>query len=524
MLLSLLGDGGRGGLRAGGGAEVAGQRDKQAAGDAQGPRPVGGRRQRGRVRQAGRHAAAHAGGHHVPHHRDAEQRADLTGHRDDRGGDPRLRGRHAGDPGVGDGRVDQAEAGAKHGERHGEPPVGRARAEAEQQRQPSRDAQAAGDQRQAGAATGEELAGDWCGGGHHQRGRQQRQPGRQRRVAARLLQVHGEDEQEAAEHDEREHRDHAGAGERAGTEEPQLDQRLRRPALDDDERGDGQRRDGEQREHRHRGPAGDRPLDDRVGKRAERRDHQQLARDVHPARPRRPRLGHVADRGGDHGGADRHVKPEDGAPADGGDQDAADDRAGGRRDAEDARPDADGVGPLRRVVEGVTDDRQRDGGQHRPADALQHAQADEGPGVRRERAQQRSETEPSEADEEDPLPAEPVGGGPGEQQQRGHDEQVGVGDPLQAGQAGVQVALQRGQRDVEDRRVQVDDEQARRADQQHAQATAAARLPLGDDHVRGERRHDLAGSLLSMPVSYPRDPRSRLGRAAGTARRRHSTS
>ena len=38
-----------------------------------------------------------------------------------------------------------------------------------------------------------------------------------------------------------------------------------------------------------------------------------------------------------------------------------------------------------------------------PPMALQHAQRDERPGVRRDRAQQRAEAEPGEADEEDPL-------------------------------------------------------------------------------------------------------------------------
>ena len=68
----------------------------------------------------------------------------------------------------------------------------------------------------------------------------------------------------------------------------------------------------------------------------------------------------------------------------------------------------------------------------------------------REAAQQRGEREPHGADDEDPAPAEPVAERAAEQDQAGEREQVAVGDPLQLGQARVEVLADGAQRDVDD--------------------------------------------------------------------------
>ncbi len=225
MLLSWLegGDGRRGGVGAGGRGEVAGQRDDDAARERHGPSAVGGRRERGRVRLAAGRAAAHAGGDQVAQHGDAEDRAELTGRGDDRGRDAGLRRGHAGHAGVRDRRVHQSQARA--GDRQGSenPGGGRLLAEAEQHGHARRDEQPAGDERDARAVAGRNLARHRGGQRHHDHGGQDRQSRAQRRVAAHLLQVQGDHEQEPAEDDEGEHGDHAGAGERLRAEEPQLE-------------------------------------------------------------------------------------------------------------------------------------------------------------------------------------------------------------------------------------------------------------------------------------------------------------
>jgi hypothetical protein len=80
---------------------------------------------------------------------------------------------------------------------------------------------------------------------------------------------------------------------------------------------------------------------------------------------------------------------------------------------------------------------------------------------------------------ENPASAEPVRGRAGEHQQAGQDERVGVDGPLQATDRGVQVSLDRWQRDVHDGGVEAYDQQAHAADGQDEQlATPGRRASL----------------------------------------------
>ena len=65
---------------------------------------------------------------------------------------------------------------------------------------------------------------------------------------------------------------------------------------------------------------------------------------------------------------------------------------------------------------------------------------------------------------EDTPTAEAVGRRPRQHQQAGDDQRVGVDRPLQPRQRGVKRSVDRRERDVDDRGVQADDEQAHRAD------------------------------------------------------------
>jgi hypothetical protein len=61
-------------------------------------------------------------------------------------------------------------------------------------------------------------------------------------------------------------------------------------------------------------------------------------------------------------------------------------------------------------------------------------------------------------------------------EQAGEHERVTVDGPLQPGHRGVQITPDGRQRDVHDRAIQADDEQAGRADHEHQQAAPAAEL------------------------------------------------
>src|SRR5215813_4692208 len=71
-------------------------------------------------------------------------------------------------------------------------------------------------------------------------------------------------------------------------------------------------------------------------------------------------------------------------------------------------------------------------------------------------------------------PADPVPGGARQYQETRDHQRVGVHRPLQAGHRGVQVVLDRRQRDVQHGDVKADDEQARAADGKHQQPAPAA--------------------------------------------------
>ena len=68
--------------------------------------------------------------------------------------------------------------------------------------------------------------------------------------------------------------------------------------------------------------------------------------------------------------------------------------------------------------------------------------------------------EDDDADREHDPAAEPVGDRAGREQQRGERQRVGVDDPLQVGEAGAQRLLDVGERDVHDRDVEQEHEDA----------------------------------------------------------------
>ena len=112
-------------------------------------------------------------------------------------------------------------------------------------------------------------------------------------------------------------------------------------------------------------------------------------------------------------------------------QHAAGEHADGGARAAHRAPDAERLVPLRALLEGRGDDRERGRGDDRGAEALHGARADQdalGPG---ETADERGGGEDDDADEEDAPPPEQVGRAPAEQQEAAERDRVGGDDPLQ---------------------------------------------------------------------------------------------
>ena len=182
-------------------------------------------------------------------------------------------------------------------------------------------------------------------------------------------------------------------------------------------------------------------------------------------------LGQDARREERGGEADRHVDEQHPLPAGVLGQEAAEQHAGGAAGAGDRAPDAQRAVALGALGEGRGDDRQRGRGEDRGAEALDGAGGDQPARALGETTGQRGGGEEDQAGDEDAAAAEQVGHAPAEQQEAAEDERVRVDDPGQVLLGEVEVAAHRGQRDVDDRGVE-DDDELRRGEQRQREALA----------------------------------------------------
>jgi hypothetical protein len=209
-------------------------------------------------------------------------------------------------------------------------------------------------------------------------------------------------------------------------------------------------------------------LDDRVDQQRHRsrREHEAAAVELAGVR-----IARGGDAEGDEPGGQRrdgHHREEDARPRETLDQPAAEDRPGRDRDPRGRTPEADRPRTLGALYEHVGDDRERGWKDHRGAQAHEAACRDQLPRRARQAARRAAQAEDRETREQHALAAEAVREAAGGQQQRGEHEVVRIDDPLQLAVGCMQLAHQRGQRDVDDRRVEVDregGEQERRQDQ-----------------------------------------------------------
>ena len=189
-----------------------------------------------------------------------------------------------------------------------------------------------------------------------------------------------------------------------------------------------------------------------------------------------PRVWHQPGGGEQAGRGDGHVDQEDRAPPEVGQQQAADDRAEGHADADGTAPQGDRPLAFGPVAEHVADDGQRRGDHQRGADAHARPGGDEGADVAGEGRPGRARGEDRQAGQERLLAADPVGQAARGEQQAGEHEDVGVDRPLQVAGCRVQVADQRGERDVQDGVVQVHDQDGDAEDGQGQPAPAGREL------------------------------------------------
>src|SRR5262249_14641345 len=197
------------------------------------------------------------------------------------------------------------------------------------------------------------------------------------------------------------------------------------------------------------------------------------------------RLGHEPERREEGEDADRYVDEEDPAPGERLGQRAAEHEADRRAADRDRRPDRKCPGPLLPFVERRRDDRERCRRDERCAEALECAEADQHPRSLRDPVEERRCGEDNEADQEEPLPSQEVARAAAEQEKAGEDERVRVDHPLEACLAETERALDVGQRDVHDRRVENDHELREADDYEH------------DPGIRGMATHSTPYNLVN---------------------------
>ncbi len=391
------------------------------------------------------------------HHRDAQRGPDLVEdeHRTGGAGDRLARHRlvdrahggrahqaHAESGGeLGGGQRDLRGAGVGAGEDQG--------AETDEQR--------AGGHQPASADLVREVAGDRHAdqGAQAQRGEQQ--AGFQDAVAVHLLVVQRQQEQEREETAaEQEHGGHAGA-EALVPEQPQIEQGCGGGAQGvHGVRGEQDHTDGQPDDHLGAAEAVAAGLGQRVDERGEAGGEQRDTQGVEGHRVTTGRRvgGQHPDRQHDRGEREGDVDQEHPLPGEVVQQQPADDgpdhRAERDRYGDQAHDPADPGGPG-----GARDHGHHDRVDHAAAEALDDAEGDQALRVPGEGAERRADQEDRKAQQPHAFGAEPDHGPAGQRNRQGDREQIAGGHPFDGGERRVELAAQRADPDVDDRRVQV---------------------------------------------------------------------
>ena len=287
-------------------------------------------------------------------------------------------------------------------------------------------------------------------------------------------------------------------------------------ALDEresDERNDGER---EQPEDRRIGPAvvGALVEGEKQGEEADRERDDTGIVEALAGRGRLVVVDHPPrHQNGERG--DRQVEEEDPAPARAVGQGAADERADGVAEAGGAedQPAGEPGTLLGKDRVGHAEDRRP---HHRAADAHQRARGEQHGDVRRDPADEREDGEDHRPEEEDPSPAEHVGETSAGDDEDAEDEGIAVDDPLDRGDVGVELALDRRKSDRKGGEVVGDDEdrEAHRHQAEHGGAFESRgcrhRLPSVSAVIAGGRRPAGSRSLSHPAGGAAPNPSTRL--------------
>ena len=213
--------------------------------------------------------------------------------------------------------------------------------------------------------------------------------------------------------------------------------------------------ENERDDHGRAAPAQARLLDQREHRPAETQRAEQAAEEVDRSGTLASRRGFWDDRKDQrHADEDeRQVDEEDHTPRGDLQELAPGERAKHRGDPSPSGPAAD-RGTALGLAEGGDDHRQRARREQRTGHPLQRPRRDQRPDRWRQRAQQRGDTEPADAEREDPPLAVQVAQRAADQDQRAEREQVGVHDPLLSRETAAELALDRRQGDVHHRAVE----------------------------------------------------------------------
>ena len=182
---------------------------------------------------------------------------------------------------------------------------------------------------------------------------------------------------------------------------------------------------------------------------------QEGAREVEVPQPGDDPLGLQQGEGaGEHHERERDVDEERPAPARALGEDSADQDPGRARQSRDRPPDPEGEVAVALGAEGRGQRRQRRRREHGRAHSLDEARAHQQAGALSQAARQRRGGEHHQPGHQHPPPAEEVGRPGAQQEEAAEGEHVGADHPLQALLAEAEIALDRGQGDVEDRVVE----------------------------------------------------------------------
>ena len=339
----------------------------------------------------------------------------------------------------------------------------------------------------------------------HQRARERRdddQSGRHRQEVDRglirrcvgdHLQIQRGEEEDGERPEVRGERDEVRPGERRPAEQREIEHRRLDPMLGHHERDTGNAAQDEERNDPIRGVAGLLALDHGKGQTGQEGGPEEEPEHVDTPALAVRTLGHGDRRHHERDHAEAEVEPEDGSPAGESHQRTADHRPEGESEPRDRGPDPKRIGPRLPVRVHVADDRKGPGLAGRGADAHDDSRRDQPVDVARECSDDRSDAEDGDAGEHDPLAAEQIAQHPRRQHEAGKGQGVAVDDPLQRGDARVQVALHVGQSDADDGVVEEGEEQ---------------------DGAQGGQRDDLGGRAETARLDV-----EALGRSVGAVAR-----